>query len=73
MSSGKRKMLSFGQKVKIVQAVANGEKKDAAAHFGILQSSLSTILKAKETILGSLKSGVSGQRKQLKLNVMRCQ
>lgn len=68
MSSGKRKVLSIDDKAKIIRAVASGEKKKAVAErFGVPQSSLSTILKAKDTILASLQSGTSGQRKRLKL------
>lgn len=57
----------MNEKANVLDAISKGErKKDVAARFGIPQSSLSTILKAKDSILGSLKSGTSGQRKRLK-------
>ncbi|KAH9377745.1 hypothetical protein HPB48_004869 [Haemaphysalis longicornis] len=67
MSSCKRKAISLEQKAAILEAVSKGEKKgDVAARFAISQSTLSTILNAKDVILSSAKCGTSAQRKRLK-------
>lgn len=53
-----------------MQAVTTGEKKkDVAEHFGTPQSSLSTMLKAKDTTPASLQTRTSGQHKRVKLAV----
>ncbi|KAH9381965.1 hypothetical protein HPB48_013252 [Haemaphysalis longicornis] len=62
MSGCKRKAISLEQKAAILEAVSKGEKKrDVAARFAISQSTLSTILKAKDSILSSEKCGTSAQ------------
>ncbi|XP_064462137.1 tigger transposable element-derived protein 6-like [Ornithodoros turicata] len=63
----KRKIITLEDKAKILEAVGNEEKKkDVAERYGIPQSSLSTILKAKDSILDGLKKGTSSQCKRLK-------
>lgn len=53
----KRKCLSVSEKVLVIQEVDKGvKKKDIAEKFGIPQSSLSTILKNRETILKQSKN-----------------
>lgn len=60
MRGCKRKAISLEQKAAILEAVSKGEKKrDVAARFAISQSTLSTILKAKDVILSSAKCGRS--------------
>lgn len=61
----KRRCLSIDDKVHIIDAVEKGErKKDVAARFGIPASSLSTILKRKNTILEAAAVGPSATRKR---------
>lgn len=65
---GRRKTLSFEEKIAIINAVTNrnGKKKDVAARFGVRPSTLSTILKHKERIFTAVSSGTSASRKKLR-------
>lgn len=63
----KRKVLSFEEKLAIVNAVSAGEKKkDVAARFNIPASSLSTILSAKDSIREAAESSTGAKKKRLK-------
>lgn len=64
----KRKALSLDEKLSILDAVSNGEKKkDIASRYCIPPSTLSTILKAKDNLLKAASSGAcSGKRMKLK-------
>lgn len=63
----KRKVLSFEDKLAIVNAVSAGEKKkDVAARFNIPASSLSTILSSEKSIRSAVESGTSAKKKRLK-------
>uniref|UniRef100_A0A1E1XKZ6 Putative tick transposon n=1 Tax=Amblyomma sculptum TaxID=1581419 RepID=A0A1E1XKZ6_AMBSC len=63
----KRKVLSFEDKLAILNAVAAGEKKkDIAARFSIPASTLSTILSAEHSIRNAVESGTSSKKKRLK-------
>ncbi|KAH6933572.1 hypothetical protein HPB50_016344 [Hyalomma asiaticum] len=65
--SGKHKVLSLEAKTSILEATSKDEKNnDVTARFGIPQTSLSTILNPKDSIIVSLKKGTSGQRKRVK-------
>ncbi|KAG0415785.1 hypothetical protein HPB47_007045 [Ixodes persulcatus] len=64
----KRKVLALDIKAKIIAEVMNGEKKKTVAKkYGISQSSLSTILKLKDSIIATVSaSGSSTAKKNLK-------
>ncbi|KAG0411112.1 hypothetical protein HPB47_011753 [Ixodes persulcatus] len=65
-STKKRKVLNLEDEVAVLDAVTAGEKKDVAARFGILASSLSTILNVKDAIRRAVEAGTSGKKKKLK-------
>ncbi|XP_072141997.1 tigger transposable element-derived protein 6-like [Dermacentor andersoni] len=65
----KRKVLSFEDKLAILNAVSAGEKKkDVATRFSIPASTLSTILSAEHSIRNAVESGTSSKKKRLKLS-----
>lgn len=60
--SSKRKLttLTYGDKLKAIEAVKNGlKRKEVAAQFGIHESTLSTIIKKEAEILKKQDSGES--------------
>lgn len=62
----KRKFLSLEDKARIIAEAESGKKKaNIAEDFGIAPSSLSTILKSKESIAKALASGTSAQHKKV--------
>lgn len=67
LSDKKRKVLSLQEKIAILDAVSDDErKKDVAARFGIPANSLSTILSAGTAIRNAVEAGTSGKKKKLK-------
>lgn len=68
MSSAKRKVSSFEDKTKIIHSVSSGKKNKAVTkRLEVSQSTLSTPLKAKDTMPTLLPRETSSQRKRLKL------
>lgn len=64
----KRKFLSLEEKAKIIAEAEGGRKKANIAHdFGISPSSLSTVLKNKDSIHKALASGTCSQHKKVTL------
>uniref|UniRef100_A0A224Z9W5 Tick transposon n=1 Tax=Rhipicephalus zambeziensis TaxID=60191 RepID=A0A224Z9W5_9ACAR len=64
--AAKRKFLTLEVKARIISEASTGRKKgDIAAEFGISNSTLSTILKAKDAITSAISSGTSTKRKKL--------
>lgn len=63
----KRKVLSIEDKVAIIDAVSNGEKKDVATRFCIPPSTRFIILMSTDDLLKAVDSGAcSGKRKKLR-------
>lgn len=62
------KTLSLDEKFKLIKEVESGsKKKDVAVKYGVPASTVSTILKNKETIVTAIENGgVSGSSKRLK-------
>lgn len=68
VATKKRKFLSLEEKAQIIAEAAAGRKKANIAHdFGISPSSLSTVLKNKDSIHKALASGTSAQHKKVTL------
>lgn len=64
----KRKFLSLKEKAQVIAEAESGKKKSNIAHdFGISPSSVSTVLKNKDSIQKALASGTSAQHKKVTL------